>query len=137
MASSVVDSRSYGIFPNSPRSIQGTLIFDVPAQPSITAPVDSRASGFVPGESNQISAAATAVAGNTTYTGVFNPPLIVNAPVTIGGFQTAANNGQFTVVSCNQTTLVVNNPNGAVETHVATVYSDCRVGQNAPPNSRA
>ena len=137
MTSSVVDSRNYGVFPNRPRTVQATSIYDVPASPSYAASVDSRVIGFVPGEENPLTAAAAAVAGNTTYTGTFNPPLAVNSPVTIGGFQTAANNGSFSVVSCNATTLVVNNPNGVAETHVATAVSDCRVASSVPQNSRA
>lgn len=42
MASSVVDSRNYGNFPNASRTVNGTLIYDVPSVRSIPAPVDSR-----------------------------------------------------------------------------------------------
>lgn len=71
-----------------------------------------------------LSAAGTASAGNTTYTGTFSPVLPVgagNLPVVITGFVTnASNNGTFTVVSCSATQLVVNNAAGVAETHAAT-----------------
>jgi len=136
MASSVQDSRNYGGFPNKPRFVQGTQIFDIYAPLSEVLPVDSRNPQFIPGQTFQLSVAATAVAGNTTYTGVFNPALIANAPVNIQGFNTAANNGAFQVVSCNATTLVVNNAAGVLETHAGTVEYDCRTALNIPQNSR-
>lgn len=64
-----------------------------------------------------LSAAANASAGDTTYTGTFSPTLPANSTVAISGFTTPANNGTFTVVSCNATTLVVNNPAGVAESH--------------------
>lgn len=68
-----------------------------------------------------LTAAADAVAGNTTYTGTFSPFIPVGISVTIGGFTNDANNGTFTVVSCDGTTLVVNNPGGVSETDPAVV----------------
>lgn len=44
-AYSVPDDRNYSVFPNSSRSVQGTLTYDVPAHPSVTPPTDSRAAG--------------------------------------------------------------------------------------------
>lgn len=44
LAYSVPDDRNFSVFPNASENIQGTLIYDVPAQPSTTVPVDSRAS---------------------------------------------------------------------------------------------
>jgi hypothetical protein len=43
-ASSVADSRHYGNFPNLPRVVQGTSIYDVPSVDSRTqgAPADAR-----------------------------------------------------------------------------------------------
>jgi hypothetical protein len=41
---SVPDDRTFSVFPNASENVQGTLIYDVPAQPSTTAPVDSRVS---------------------------------------------------------------------------------------------
>lgn len=137
MASSVQDSRNYGGFPNVARLVQGTQIFDIFAPDSrVSVPVDCRVSQFIPGQTFQLSAAGTAAAGNTTYTGVFNPTLVANSPVNIQGFVTPANNGAFLVVSCTPTSLVVNNAVGVAETNVATVQYDCRVIGNIPQNSR-
>lgn len=68
-----------------------------------------------------LSAAANASAGNTTYTGVFNPAVPVGISVTISGFSSSVNNGTFTVVSCSSTSLVVNNAAGTSETHTGVV----------------
>jgi len=67
-----------------------------------------------------LSAAANASAGNTSYTGTFSPVIPTSSTVVIAGFTNPANNGTFTVVSCNATTLVVNNPAGVAETHAGT-----------------
>lgn len=137
MASSPQDCRNYGGFPNKSRFVQGSQIFDIVATDSrVSVPVDSRVSAFFPGDTFQLSAAALAVAGNTTYTGVFNQPLVANAPVNIQGFQNAVNNGLFAVVSCTATQLVVNNAAGVAETHAATVQYDDRAAGFIPQNSR-
>jgi hypothetical protein len=44
-AYSVPDDRNYGTFPNNAIDVQGTETYTVPAHPSRTAPVDSRAAG--------------------------------------------------------------------------------------------
>lgn len=49
---SVPDCRKYGTFPNNSRNVQGTLTYDVGAQPSHTDPVDSRTAG-APTDSRQ------------------------------------------------------------------------------------
>jgi len=41
------DGRDYGICPNNSRNLNGTLIYDVPAHPSHSNPVDSRANKLV------------------------------------------------------------------------------------------
>ena len=75
----------------------------------------------VPFTANPVSAAGNASAGNTSYTGTFVSSLfIAGQAAMIAGFATnAVNNGTFTIVSCNSTTLVVANPNGVAETIAA------------------
>lgn len=64
-----------------------------------------------------VTASGNASAGNTAYTGIFDPySFPVGATATITGFVNAANNGNFTVVSCNTTTLVVANGAGVAQT---------------------
>lgn len=65
-----------------------------------------------------MSAAGTAAAGNTTYTGIFDPlSFPVGAVANITGFKVnAVNNGSFVVVSCSTTALVVVNAAGVAET---------------------
>jgi len=65
-----------------------------------------------------VSSAANAVGANTSYTGIFTPAAFpAGSQATILGFVTnAVNNGTFTVVSCNSTTLVVANAAGVAET---------------------
>ena len=76
---------------------------------------------LAPQTSFALSAVSNASGGTTTYTGSFTPVTIpVGSIVVIAGFTTSANNGTFTVVSCNSTTLVVNSSAGVAETHVAT-----------------
>lgn len=68
-----------------------------------------------------LSACGNASAGHTTYTGIFPTSSDFSGQtVIIGGFGTivdmvSVNNGEFTVVSSNSTTMVVNNPNGVAE----------------------
>lgn len=63
-----------------------------------------------------VSAAGNASAGNTAYTGVFDPySLPTNGSVVISGFATAANNGTFVIVSCTTTTLTVANGSGTAQ----------------------
>ena len=62
-----------------------------------------------------ITAAGAASGGNTTYTGTFDPySLPAGAPVVVTGFGTGytVNNGNFSVVSCSATSLVLNNGAG-------------------------
>jgi len=66
---------------------------------------------------DSLSAAGAASGGNTTYTGTFSPTIPASTAVGIAGFTKPANNGQFTVVSCTSTQLVVNNPSGVAETN--------------------
>jgi hypothetical protein len=68
-----------------------------------------------------LTAVSNASGGNTTYTGTFSPILPAGSAVTITGFTNAGNNnGQFTIVSCTSTQLVVNNPAGMAETNPGT-----------------
>jgi len=138
MASSPQDSRNYGTFPNRIHYVEGNQIFDItfPDSRAAGAPVDSRLSQFIPGQLFTLSACGLASGGNTTYTGVFNPTLITNAPVQIQGFANAVNNGSFAVVSCTPTSLVVNNAAGVAETHAGTAQYDNRLAANIPQNSR-
>lgn len=65
-----------------------------------------------------ITAAGNASAGNTAYTGTFDPLAFpMGAIAQITGFQAhTVNNGSFTVVSCTSTTLTVANAGGVAET---------------------
>ena len=65
-----------------------------------------------------ITAAGNAAAGNTTYTGTFDPiSFPASSIATITGFVThTVNNGSFVVVSCSATSLVVVNASGVAET---------------------
>lgn len=74
-----------------------------------------------------LSAAANNAGGNTVYTGVGLDLLFTNTAVTIQGFLTGANNGNFTVVSSTSTTVKVNNPAGVAETHAATLVTQNRI----------
>lgn len=68
-----------------------------------------------------IISAANAVAGNTAYTGSFDPlSFPVGSTAIISGFvANAVNNGSFTVVTCTTTTLTVANAAGVSETIAA------------------
>ena len=100
--------------PNSFSVIADGTNLEVCVQSGVTATI-------VPGTSDALSAAGNASAGNTTYTGTFATAFPAGYPVVISGFVThTANNGTFTVVSCNTTTLVVNNSGGIAESHAAT-----------------
>jgi|SRR5579859_3708846 len=71
-----------------------------------------------------LSAASNAAAGNTTYTGVFDPiSFPVGATATISGFSNAVNNGSFVVVSCSAAALVVVNGSGVLETKTAFAFN--------------
>jgi hypothetical protein len=66
-----------------------------------------------------ITSVANAVAGDTTYTGTFDPlSFPTGATAIISGFNTSANNGSFTVVSASATALVLANAGGVAETDV-------------------
>src|SRR6266704_361846 len=105
--------------------VQGTPFGVVNDGVNMQVCVVGGASGvLVPGTSNGLSAAGNASGGNTTYTGTFPIPFTTGRSVAISGFTTAANNGTFTIVSCNATQLVVNNASGVAESHAATaVYN--------------
>lgn len=68
-----------------------------------------------------LTAAANAVAGNTTYTGTGLDALQPGTSVQIGGFTNAGNDGTFTVVSSTPTTVTVDNPGGVAESATATL----------------
>lgn len=64
-----------------------------------------------------ITSVANAVAGNTTYTGTFDVDAFpTGATAQITNFVASVNNGSFTVVSVNATTLVVANAAGTAVT---------------------
>lgn len=64
-----------------------------------------------------VTSAANHVASNTTYTGTYDPfSLQAGGVASFTGFTNAANNGQFTIVSCTTTSLVVANGAGVSET---------------------
>jgi len=130
MSSSVVDSR---VSPNHPRTVQGTQIFDIESPDSRVVPA------LTP--SFAVTSCTTAVAGTTTYTGVFTAAALpVNSIAEVAWFVNALNNGSFQVVSVNATTLVLANAAGVAETHAATVIPtfpvDSRVSPNIPVDSR-
>lgn len=85
---------------------------------SVTITYQKKAQAFGP---FFITAAGNAAAGNTAYTGTFDPlSFPIGATAIITGFVTnAANNGSFVVVSCTTTTLTVANGGGVAETHQA------------------
>lgn len=63
------------------------------------------------------NAATAAVAGNTTYAGMYDVDAFPTGSVaSITGFSNAANNGMFVVVSVTPTTLVVANAAGVLQT---------------------
>jgi hypothetical protein len=65
------------------------------------------------------SHAATATANQAVYTGIFTPAVFpVNSVASISGFTTSANNGDFSVVSCTNTSLVLANPNAVSQSTV-------------------
>jgi len=92
MSSSVIDSRNYGNFPDEPRTVQGTAIYDIGSPDSRTVPA------LTP--SYAITACGTASGGNTAYTGTFTPSaILLNSVMEIAGFVTnpTKNNGAFQV----------------------------------------
>lgn len=73
-----------------------------------------------------LSAAADASGGNTVYTGTITgggSNAYNGALVTITGFATGVNNGNFTVVASTTTTITVNNASGVNESHVGAIVS--------------
>lgn len=70
-----------------------------------------------------ITSCGNAAAGNTAYTGTFDPlSFATGATANITGFVTnVVNNGSFVVVSCTATTLTLANGSGVAET--ATAYA--------------
>lgn len=78
----------------------------------------------IPFGSYGITSVATAVAGNSTYTGIFTASTFpAGAIATITGFATSANNGSFSVVSCTATTLIVANPSGVSQSATASAFN--------------
>lgn len=64
-----------------------------------------------------ITSVQAASGGQTTYIGTFDPTiLLVGQSALVANLKTPANNGSFQILSCNATTLVLANPNGAAET---------------------
>lgn len=113
MASNVIDSRNFGKFPNHPRTVQGTAIYDIVAADSRAVPA------LTP--SFAITSVANAVGANTAYTGTFTPAQFPNNSIAeISGFTNAPNNGAFQVVSCTATTLTLANAGGLAEAIAAT-----------------
>jgi hypothetical protein len=69
---------------------------------------------------NVVSSVGNALAGNTTYTGTFVSSLFVAGQAAmIIGCSSAVNNGTFTIVSCNSSSLVVANAVGVSESESA------------------
>lgn len=101
--------------------VQGTTFGCVSDGANMQVCVVSGQSGpLAPGTTATLTAAGNASAGNTSYTGTFATPFTAGRPVVISGFTNVNNNGTFIVVSCNATTLVVNNANGVAEVHAGT-----------------
>lgn len=68
-----------------------------------------------------LASVANASGGNTVYTGTITRiPAVGENYVVTAGFTNGANNGTFTVVAANSTTLTLNNPSGVAETSAAT-----------------
>jgi hypothetical protein len=67
-----------------------------------------------------LTAASSAMFGETTYTGTFSPTIPTGTSVTITGFTNLANNGTFTVIGCTATALIVANAFGVTESVSAT-----------------
>ena len=70
-----------------------------------------------------ISSCATAIGGNTVYTGIFDAPSFpVGSTASVTGFvANTVNNGLFSVVSATSTTLTLANASGVAETIAAYV----------------
>lgn len=74
-----------------------------------------------------LTAAANASGGTTVYTGTITgggSNALVGKKVTIAGFATGANNGNFEVTASSTTTLTVSNIAGVAETHAGTATID-------------
>lgn len=72
------------------------------------------------GGSYTLTAAATAVGGNTAYAGAFSPIPPTGSLVAVSGFLTVANNGPFVVqAGSTGTSLILNNAAGVSESHAA------------------
>lgn len=64
-----------------------------------------------------ITSVLTASGGQTTYIGTFNPlSFVTGQSALIANLRTAANNGNFTIISCSATNLVLANASGQAET---------------------
>jgi hypothetical protein len=71
-----------------------------------------------------ITSVATAVGGNTTYTGTFTPTYFTAGQLaTVAGFANTLNNGTYSIVSVSATTLVLANPSGVAVTAAGTVVN--------------
>ena len=64
---------------------------------------------------------STPTSGQTTYLGTFSAPYSANMTVIVSGFVNAGNNGEFIVVSCSGTALVVENSGSTTEVHAGSV----------------
>lgn len=80
----------------------------------------------IPFQSFAITAAGNASAGNTSYTGTFTPSsFVAGQTALISGFVThTVNNGEFVIVSCTATTLILANSAGVAETIAATAVNE-------------
>ena len=89
--------------------------------------------GSFSNEVNPLTSAANASAGKTTYQGSFAGAVLTpGTTVTIAGFSTGANNGTFLVQTGGTSSqVVVNNPSGVAETHVATSTAALPITSNA------
>lgn len=78
----------------------------------------------IPFGSYGVTSVANAVAGDSTYTGIFTASTFpAGAIATITGFANPANNGSFSVVSCTATSLIVANPSGVSQSATASAFN--------------
>ncbi len=83
-----------------------------------TSPTPGSGEYTIDTSSYSLTAAGTASAGNTTYTGTFSGTLV--GSIIISGFTNEENNGTFAIVSNTDSELVVSNSAGIAETANAT-----------------
>lgn len=88
----------------------------------------TRGWSFPPNTIFTLSSVANASGGNTVYTGTITAGAsntYAGRTFVISGFTNSANNGTFTASASTATTVTLNNPSGAAETHAATANSGC------------